>query len=60
MEDSLQYYLGHIKYRPNTVWFEVYKLILAKDIDSAEKKLRVWAEKSIADKNVVIIVTETL
>jgi hypothetical protein len=54
------YYLGLIKYRPNTKWFEIYKLILAETRDEAEKKLRVWADKSVADKNVFITVTETL
>jgi len=55
-----KYYLGLIKYRPNTVWFEVHKLIQAEDKDLAEKKLRSWGEKNIADKNIMVIVTETL
>jgi membrane protein DedA with SNARE-associated domain len=56
----MEYYLGLIKYRPNTKWFEIYKLIKAKDIIEAESKLKKWADKSVADRNVCIIITECL
>jgi hypothetical protein len=56
----MKYYLGLIKYRPNTKWFEVYKLIQAEGIILAEKKLRKWGENNISDKDIFVTVTETL
>lgn len=53
-------YLGLIKYRPNVQWFEIYKLIKSDTKENAEKKLKKWADESVSDPNILIIVTETL
>ena len=56
----MKYYLGLIKYRPNMKWFEIHKLIQAESVIDAEIKLRNWADKNVADKDILMIVTETL
>ncbi len=56
----MKYYLGLIKYRPNVKWIEIHKLIKAESRDEAEKKLWDWADKNVAQKDFLIIVTETL
>ena len=56
----MKMYLGLIKYRPNIAWFEIYKLIEANSKEEAEKKLKIWADKSVNEENKVLIVTETL
>ena len=56
----MKYYLGIIKYRPNMNWIEIHKLIQADTKNIAEKKLRCWADENVANKNILIIVTETL
>lgn len=53
-------YLGEIKYRPNTVWFTINKLIQAENLAEAENKLKKWAKKNVADVNTILIVTEPL
>lgn len=54
------YYLGLIKYRPNTTWFEIYKLIKAHTKGQAELKLKNWADKNVNQEDKILIVTETL
>lgn len=53
-------YLGLIRYRPNTTWFEIYKLIKANSKEEAEIKLKNWADKNVAQQRKILIVTETL
>lgn len=54
-------YLGLIKYRPNTQWCEVYKLIKAETKEIAEAKLKKWSDENLSlVENKLIIVTETL
>jgi len=56
----MKYYLGIIKYRPNVNWIEIHKLIQADTRDEAERKLREWADKNVANKDILTIVTETI
>ena len=56
----MKYYLGIIKHRPNVKWIEIHKLIQADTMDEAERKLRKWADKNVADQDILTIVTETL
>jgi hypothetical protein len=56
----MEFYLGLIKYRPNVVWVEIYKLIKADSIENAEIKLKDWADKNVHCQDVLVIVTETI
>ncbi len=56
----MKYYLGKIRYRTNVKWNEIDKLIQSEDRVTAEIKLRDWADKNVATKDFLIIVTETL
>ena len=56
----MEIFLGLIKYRPNTTWFEIYKLIKANSKEEAEIKLKNWADKNVIQENKIIIITETL
>ena len=56
----MNFYLGLIKYRPNTTWFEIHKLIRANSVEEARKKLTVWADKNVPNEDKIVIVTETL
>jgi hypothetical protein len=56
----MEFYLGLIRYRPNVVWIEIYKLIKADSIENAEIKLKSWANKNTHYKDVLITVTETI
>jgi hypothetical protein len=56
----MKMYLGLIKYRPNVIWMEVYKLIEADSKENAELKLRNWADKNIVDRDLIITISETL
>lgn len=56
----MEMYLGLIKYRPNTTWFEIYKLIKAVSKQEAELKLKNWADKNINQQDKILIITETL
>ena len=56
----MEMYLGLIKYRPNTTWFEIYKLIKASSKQEAELKLKNWADKNVNQEDKLLIVTETL
>lgn len=56
----MEIYLGLIKYRPNTTWFEIYKLIKADTKEEAERKLIDWADKNVNQEDKILIVTESL
>lgn len=54
------YYLGKIKFRTSLKWNDIDRLIQAKDIQEAEKKLHEWGLNNVSTKDFLIIVTETL
>lgn len=56
----MEMFLGLIKYRPNTTWFEIYKLIKADTKEEAEIKLKKWADENVIQKDKILFVTSTL